>query len=282
MNLGFQQSHIVVIAGIFGSLVGSFLNVCIFRLPRECMSIVKPRSRCPSCLAPIRWFDNIPILSYIILKGRCRYCRRYISVQYFLVELLTAAIFSYIAYTNLGDYNNRWAIAIIQAYLISAMIIATFVDLEFRILPDEITISGIVISLLVGVAVPSVYRSPVAIVSNANISGLITALIGIAAGGLLIYIIGILGRIAFGKDAMGFGDVKYLAMLGGFLGWQGVLLTFFLACFIGSIFGIILYIVTRDRYIAFGPYLSLGGAMVLLFSDEVYWLLELYMKMVGR
>ena len=280
--MGFQQSHIVVIAGIFGSLVGSFLNVCIFRLPRECMSIVKPRSRCPSCLAPIRWFDNIPILSYIILKGRCRYCRRYISVQYFLVELLTAAIFSYIAYTNLGDYNNRWAIAIIQAYLISAMIIATFVDLEFRILPDEITISGIVISLLVGVAVPSVYRSPVAIVSNANISGLITALIGIAAGGLLIYIIGILGRIAFGKDAMGFGDVKYLAMLGGFLGWQGVLLTFFLACFIGSIFGIILYIVTRDRYIAFGPYLSLGGAMVLLFGDEVYWLLELYMKMVGR
>src|SRR5262245_4244871 len=147
-----QRLVLFVFSGLLGLLVGSFLNVCIFRLPRECMSIVRPRSRCVSCRAFIAWYDNIPVFSWLILGGRCRHCRVRISPRYVLVELLTSAIFLWAAHVQLyeGTLRPEWHRAVwfaIQAGLASSLIVCTFIDLEFTILPDEITLSGIVAGL---------------------------------------------------------------------------------------------------------------------------------------
>src|SRR5262245_39570558 len=137
----------LIFAGAFGLIVGSFLNVVIFRLPRACMSIAGGRSRCPGCRRQIAWYDNIPVLSWIVLRGRCRTCREPISARYALVELLTGALFAWAAYVQLyvapGEDVHRVTVFAIQAYLISAIVAATFIDIDFQILPDEINYSGV-------------------------------------------------------------------------------------------------------------------------------------------
>lgn len=249
------------------------------------MSILKPGSRCTVCLTPLGWYDNIPIISFLILGGKCRNCKSPISIRYALIELLTGVIFCYTAFLifyksgSLGFENIIQFI--IMVYLASAMIVATFIDLEFRIIPNEITYSGVILSIALSTFFPFIHQNPLpSIIDNKNLAGLASALMGTVAGGGLIYIIGVIGKLIFGKEAMGFGDVKYMAMLGGFLGWKGILLAFVLACLIGSIFGIITWIITKDRYIAFGPYLSLGGFLMLFFRDEVYKLVELYQSLI--
>ena len=268
---------------LFGIIIGSFLNVCIYRLPRAGMSILKPGSFCPGCKTPIRWYQNIPLFSFLALRGKCAKCSVRIPLRYPLVELLTGALFVLSAYWYLPDlaviraglspFDNlmdgermvRFAVTI---YLISILIVATFIDIEFRIIPDELTISGVILALLVSAFFPFLHKAIFPSLPS-FVSGLIGALAGIIVGGGVIYLVGIFGKLVFRKEAMGFGDVKLMAFLGGFLGWESTLYIFLAACFIGSIIGIILYFVTKDHYIAFGPYIALAALVVMFFKPQI-------------
>jgi leader peptidase (prepilin peptidase)/N-methyltransferase len=283
-----QLQVLFVFSGLLGLVIGSFLNVCIFRLPRNCMSIVGPRSRCPKCLNWIAWYDNIPVVSWALLGGKCRQCRHPISIRYTLVELLTGALFLYAGARALHGRHlsglesaERFAL---EAWFISALIICTFIDLEFRIIPDEVSLSGILIGLGASAAWPFLHpvglgdlpvlggRIPLAL-QQGHQASLAASALGAVVGAGAIYATGWMGKILFrkkvaeaGEDtAMGFGDVKFMAMAGAVLGWRGVLLTLLVACLWGSLFGIGKLVITRRMgFVPFGPFLSVG-ALTLLF-----------------
>lgn len=299
-----QSQYIVlfVFSGLLGLVVGSFLNVCIFRLPRNCMSIVKPRSRCPKCLSWIAWYDNLPVLSWVALGGKCRTCKNPISIRYTLVELLTGVLFLYAGYRALWggprlplaglwiyDQPLQTEAAVrffVEAWFVSALIVSTFIDLEFRILPDEITLSGVVIGLVASAAFPFLHGDEAlhsATIREPHLAALALSGLGAAAGGGSIYLVGVLGKWVFHREAMGFGDVKYMAMVGAVLGWRGVLLTFVIACLWGSIFGIGKLIVTRRMgYVPFGPFLSVGALTMLFASAQVDRVIKAYMDFNQR
>jgi len=283
-----HQLIFAVFAAVFGLLVGSFLNVCIFRLPRNCMSIVRPRSRCVRCLNLIAWYDNFPVVSYLVLGGRCRHCRERISPRYVLVELLTAAIFAYAAYiqiyrsTGLGTERAVWFA--VQSYLAAALIVCTFIDLEFRILPDEITISGIVLGLACGAAFPFLYRGdlptdPWGILRSDHVRGVVAGLLGGVVGAGMTYLVRVVGTWVYKKEAMGLGDVKFMGFLGAFLGWKGSFMTFLLGCLAGALFGIG-HLLVRGRIrgvqVPFGPFLAAGAMTMIFFGPDVYQLLSAY------
>jgi leader peptidase (prepilin peptidase)/N-methyltransferase len=279
-GLGFQPPPVfwIVSAAAFGAVVGSFCNVCIHRLPRRCLSVVRPRSRCPACLAPIAWYDNLPVLSWLLLGAKCRRCRAPIGWRYPAVELLTAGLFAAAAAVELADPSGPAGrlspgLIVIHAALLAALVVATFIDAEFRIIPDEITKPGIVAGLLASAAVPEIQRMPLHVPGAGDrVDALATALLGAAWGWGMLKAVQIFGEIAFARtlkklgtrEAMGLGDVKFMAMLGAFLGPHAVTLIFFMACLIGSVVGIVRLLFTRDHYIAFGPFLAVAaGAMVL-------------------
>lgn len=294
-----QKLTLLIFAGIFGLLVGSFLNVCIFRLPRECMSIVRPRSRCIVCRTFIAWYDNLPVVSWLFLGGKCRHCKTPISFRYVAVELLTGAIFAWAAYVQLyrGTLAPEWHRAAwfgVQTGLASALIVCTFIDLEFTILPDEITLGGIVLGLIAGSAFPFLFgmteRSLIIRPEHLGAlpagmrphgAGLVLSATGAVAGGLVIWLIGVVGKLIFRKEAMGFGDVKLMAFLGAFLGPQSVLMGLFVAVFLGAFFGIgKLVFLRRMGYVPFGPFLS-AGALVMVFAARPVWgALDAYLKFI--
>lgn len=243
---------------IFGSLIGSFLNVCIFRMPRE-ISIRKPsRSFCPHCQKQIYWYDNIPFISYILLGGRCRFCRKHIFWRYFLVEFLTASLLV-ILYHFLGLSVHFFVYSLLSC----ALIVATFIDFDFQIIPDEITIGGLVVGVLLSILFPELHQT------SSRLTSLINSGLGGLVGGGSIYLIGKFGEIVFRKESMGGGDVKFLAMIGSMVGWKFVLLIFFLAPLFGSIVGIILKLRKGVEIIPYGPYLSLATFFILIFGKEI-------------
>lgn len=249
-----------VIVILLGLIVGSFLNVCIYRMPRG-LNIIRPRSSCPSCGRPVRFYDNIPILSYLLLKGRCRDCSSPISIRYPIVEALNGIMYL-LAYMRFGpDYS----LLIVMAFL-SSMIVITFIDLEFQIIPDHITLPGI----LIGVVTSSlIFPDPF---ESHQVTGLVNALIGLFVGGGLFLAIAVLS-----KGGMGGGDIKMMAMVGAFMGWKGVLLTTLIGSVVGSVVGIGLMVFKgkdRKAKIPFGPFLALG-AVVTLFSGGL--ILEWYL-----
>lgn len=274
-----DEARLVVFiwTGLLGLLVGSFLNVCIFRLPRNCMSVVRPRSKCPRCRNLIAWYDNIPVLSWILLGGKCRHCAIRISPRYAAVELLTAALYLFASWrifygpgARLGPADQA-ALFVVHAWFLGALVVSTFIDLEFRILPDEITLSGVVVGLVWSAAFPAVmHTGDVHLLRtwNPHLAALVASAFGAALGGGSIWGVGVLGKLVFRKEAMGFGDVKFMAMVGSVLGWRATLLTFVLACLFGSVFGIVKRIVTGTfGYVPFGPFLS-AGALGMLFGSE--------------
>jgi leader peptidase (prepilin peptidase)/N-methyltransferase len=239
-------------AFIFGAVVGSFLNVCIFRLPVH-ESIIKPLSRCPHCHHPIRFFDNIPLISFIILKGKCRDCGAKISWRYPLVELITAVL-SLLLFLQFG-LTLRFLIFFVFT---SVLIVIAFIDLDHRIIPDILTLPGIPIFFLLAVFIVKVPW--------------LEALIGLAIGG------GILFAIAFGyeliskREGMGGGDIKLLAMIGGFLGWKSLLFVLLVSSFFGALVGITAMIIKKQdmKYaVPFGPFLS-AAAVAYFFWGDVF------------
>lgn len=247
---------------VVGACVGSFLNVCIWRLPRE-ESIVKPWSHCPHCNHKLAWYDNIPFLSYLILRGRCRYCKHPISFRYFMVELITASLF-----LGFFWYFGLSLIFLIYTALACALIVVTFIDLRHRIIPDEITISGLILGLIISFCYPPLHSSAIHRLS------ILHSVLGALIGGGVIYLTGIAGNFIFKKESMGGGDVKLLAMVGAFLGWKLALLTLFSACIFGSIIGLPLRIWRKVELIPFGPFLSIGAIISIIWGEEIIrWIL---------
>jgi leader peptidase (prepilin peptidase)/N-methyltransferase len=246
----------------FGAAVGSFLNVCIYRLPRK-ESIVRPRSHCPHCKEFIAWYDNIPFLSYILLRGRCRHCREQISFRYFIVEMLTACLIL-LLFNYLGLSLFFW----IYFVFFCSLIVASFIDIAIREIPDEITLGGMVIGLLLSTVFAQLHST----VSHGLALG--RACLGLLAGGGAIYITGLIGNVIFRKESMGGGDVKLMAMVGAFFGWQLALLTFFIAPFFGAAVGLVLKIKKGQSLIPYGPFLSLAALISFLWGEKIIaWLL---------
>ena len=238
---------------IFGLCIGSFLNVCIYRLPSS-MSIVNPsRSICPQCKSAISFYDNIPVFSYLWLKGRCRHCQAAISLRYPLVELMTGIIavdvFFMFGPTIAGS---------IYFIFISSLLVITFIDIDHKIIPDVISLPGIPIGLAASFVLPAMTFK--------------TALLGMLAGGGSLWIVAWTYSLITRKEGMGGGDIKLLAMIGAFIGWKGVVFTIFAASVAGTVLGMIVMLVKgKDlKYaIPFGPFLSIGAMSYLFFGEKV-------------
>jgi leader peptidase (prepilin peptidase)/N-methyltransferase len=242
----------IILIFILGLIVGSFSNVCIYRIPGN-ESIIFPASHCPKCRSKISPKDNIPLLSFILLKGRCRNCKSKISIQYPIVELLSGLIYLiiYLAY----GLSIQFLIYII---LSSALVIIAFIDLNEQIVPDVISLPGIVIGFIISFFVPYI--------------SFINSALGVVAGGGIILIIGMAGSAIFKKEAMGGGDVKLAAMIGAFLGWRYIIISLFLGFFLGALAGIILIlskIKSREDVVPFGPFIVLGSFITLLWGEKI-------------
>ena len=242
-----------------GLAVGSFLNVCIYRLPlRE--SLMWPASHCTSCNRPLAWFENIPVAGWLALRGRCRTCKARISAQYPLVEALTGAVF--VAGYLLYGWTPLLAVRLLFA---CAMIVLFFIDLRHQILPNVVTLPGIVVGFLASLALPP---------------GWLSSLIGIMAGGGVLFAISEIYYRTRGHEGLGMGDVKMLAMIGAFLGWPLMLLTLVFASFAGSLVGVGLLATGRGGMKAalpFGTFLAVGALVATAFGDPILdWYLGYY------
>lgn len=246
---------ILIVTFIIGACIGSFLNVCIFRIP-ESKSIVTPGSACPGCNTFLKFYDNIPILSYLFLLGKCRTCSAPISIRYPMVELLTGLL-AFAAVIKFGvsiDFS-------IYFIFICALVVITFIDLDHQIIPDIISLPGIPIGLLSSLFLASLYFKD--------------ALIGALIGGGSLFLVAWGYQLITGKEGMGGGDIKLLAMIGAFIGWQGVFFTIFVASASGSIIGAVLMLFAQKDLkfaVPFGPFLSLGAIAYIFFGPElIFW-----------
>ncbi len=242
---------------VMGAIIGSFLNVCICRLPKR-ESIIFPASYCPSCKKSILWYDNVPLLSYIILRGKCRFCKSAISPVYIAVEFLTGVLLLAL-FLSFGFTPKFFA----YSALTFGLIVATFVDFQIQEIPDEISIGGIVLGLLLSFAFPSILGD------ESRWRALLSSFLGVITGGGMIYLLGLTGEAIFKKEAMGGGDVKLLAMIGAFLGWKFTVLTFFMAPIFGSAVGIIMKYRYGKETIPYGSYLSIGALGSIFFGEKI-------------
>ncbi len=262
----------------FGAIIGSFLNVVIHRLPRE-ESIVFPNSRCPACGANISFYDNIPVLSYLILRGRCRTCRASISARYPAVEMLTGLL-----YVSVFLHDGLTFTLSFNLLFVTALIALIFIDAEFMILPDAITYPGMLFAIVARLAIPYFTGRPVfddlASLLHGTLAGwpvwaasLCGAVLGALAGGGSLWLIGWLWERLRGVEAMGLGDVKMMLMVGAYLGWRLTILTIFLGVLTGSIAGVSLMIGRGNRdlqmMLPFGIFLGLGSIIALLFGTSI-------------
>ena len=267
-----------VFAGIFGAIIGSFLNVVIHRVPNE-ESIVFPNSRCPSCGAVIAFYDNIPVLSYLLLGAKCRGCKQHISFRYPAVELLTAALFVAVAW-----HDGMGVRLPFDLVFVSALLALVFIDAEHMILPNVITYPGIVFAVVARLAIPFLTRTPhfddLPSLINGPFEGMPIwvaslggAVIGALAGGGSLWLMGWIWERLRGVEAMGLGDVKMMFMVGAYLGWRLTILTIFVGVLTGSIVGVLMMARQRERnmqmLLPFGIFLGLGAIASLLFGSQV-------------
>ena len=237
---------------LFGTIIGSFLTVCVYRLPQE-QSIVTPRSACPRCGQPIRWYDNVPVLSFILLRGRCRNCQASIPPRYPVIEITNG-----IGYLAVYGYFGWGWPAVVYAVFFSALLTITWIDWDHQIIPDVITLPGILLGLLSASLVLPV--------------GFVNSVIGIIVGGGVLLLMAWLSPLLFGKEGLGGGDIKLLAMVGAFLGWQHALGTLMIASVIGAVVGVGLMavrVMKRGQYMPFGPYLALGAILSLFYGPQM-------------
>ncbi|MBI4355194.1 MAG: prepilin peptidase [Candidatus Omnitrophica bacterium] len=244
---------------LLGAVFGSFLNVCIYRLPRE-LSLIRPGSHCPQCQRSLAWYENIPIVAYAALGGRCRSCRKPIGWQYPVVEALNGALWV-VLYRHFG----LSAVWVLYAAMASGLVVSTFIDLEFRIIPDEISLGGLLVGLVASVLVPELHHTA------HRGAALLQSVIGALVGGGLLYGTGVLGNVLFRRESMGGGDVKLLAMAGSLMGWQLATLSFFLAPLLAFIPGLMILLWKKSHEIPYGPFLALAIVASLIRGQ---WLLE--------
>jgi len=283
-NLQALNALLAVFSFVLGSMIGSFLNVCVYRLPRG-LSIVKPRSKCPKCDNPIAWYDNIPIVSWLVLGAKCRHCSQPISWQYPLVEAVTGVLFLLVFW--------RFGIAIatpIYMLLSAALVLATFVDFTDGTIPDEVSLPGIPIGIACSVLFMLYPRSGLSVMGPFELP-VVNSLVGALVGGVILFALDKGALLLLKKPGMGFGDVKLIAMLGAFFGLYGAVLIIIIASFIGSFVGIVLILAGKlqkvpapgdeetekgktdkpvlGHYLPFGPYLALAGVVVMLAGSAI-------------
>ena len=257
---------VIVLASLAGLLVGSFLNVCIYRLPRG-LSVVRPRSFCPNCNEPIRWYDNIPLLSFLWLRGRCRHCRRTIGWRYPAVELLSGILWaSSIAAFGLG-------FAFLRTILFGSILLCLlFTDWEYRLLPDSLTLGGMIMGLILAVADP---LKPGLVqlllgLDSTRLGALADAAIAALVGSSMLLLLGVAYRLLRGREGLGLGDVKMVAMIGAFCGLERSIQILALGSVLGTIIGgAYMWIQKKDPqryYLPFGSFLAAGG-LVFLFWE---------------
>jgi len=247
---------LVGVCVLLGLIFGSFANVLVYRLPKG-ESIVTPGSRCPSCGHALTWFENIPLLSWLALRGRCRYCRVAISMRYPLLELCMGVTWGYMA------WHSGWGLELLIALTLSMMLwVLAWIDLETGLLPNAITLPGI----------------GMGIVFSMVAGHLMDSLIGAVAGYGVFWLVAKMFFLLTGREGMGYGDFKLLAMLGAFLGWQALPFIIFLSSFCGAAIGSLYLLLTRHHIrtqIPFGPYLAASGMIWLLWgSDLLRWYLD--------
>jgi leader peptidase (prepilin peptidase)/N-methyltransferase len=279
-----------IAAAVLGCVVGSFLNVAIYRLPREGCSISRPiRSFCPHCRVTIRWYDNIPLLSYIMLRGRCRYCGTVISARYPLVEFLSCTVFFLAVFAFAVGAAPVWPRAAVVAVFSASMIVVTFIDIDYRIIPDEISLGGTGAAVVFSALIPSLHAaefhqarwvienlaSPLGFINELSpvlrdgALALGLSIAGGLAGLLAILIIRTVASAVARREAMGLGDAKLMAFAGAFLGWRGVLMVLMLGALIGALVAPAVRIIGRskDPKIAFGPFLAVAAVLMALAKE---------------
>lgn len=284
--LGIPEYIGYIFVFVLGACIGSFLNVVIYRVPNE-LSIVMPNSACPNCKNPIKPYDNIPVLSWLILGGKCRSCKEPIAWRYPAVELLTAWLFVLVAW-QIG-FTPFLAVALAFS---AAMISLIFIDAEHMILPNVITYPMFVIALIVRIVFPIAFGYTFSDMTYGPISSLhgypawavslAGALFGALIGGGSLWAVGAIWKLLRGVDAMGLGDVKLLFGIGALLGWRLTILTIFIGAFTGAIAGAAILIVRKDKdmqsQIPFGIFLGIGSFVALLFGDRlIAWYLTQFM-----
>jgi leader peptidase (prepilin peptidase)/N-methyltransferase len=253
-----ESSLAAVVGGLFGAVIGSFLNVCIVRLPAE-QSVVSPPSRCPQCGKPVEWRDNVPMLSWLLLGGKCRGCGKPISILYPLVELATALLWAGMAW-----YYGLSLEALTGALFGTLLIGIALTDAREYIIPNEFTYGGLAIGLVLSAA--------------GGLDSVVSALIGAVVGFGILWLVGIAGRWAFKEEAMGGGDIKMMAMVGAFVGWQGVLLTIFLGALAGTAIFLPLTLLGRKKLVPFGVFLAIGAAVTYVIGPSI---IEWYRRYLG-
>ena len=305
--LNLSPIFIYFLVFVFGTIWGSFFNVCIYRIPRG-ESIISPPSHCPKCGKKIKWYDNIPILSYIFLRGKCRYCKNPISPQYAIVEFITGVLFAY-TYVVYGlSY-----LFLFYCIVISLLLIGSVIDLKYLILPDFTTVGGFIFVFfshflfdLLNLSIPlfSIQRDffislsellslKISFLTSSSHYIIIYTFLGAFLGFLFFVILAIIGKIVFKREAMGGGDIKLITFLGALCGPIGVFLVIFISSLLGSIVGIILYSLGRKRtkgaeetiwndedfsfleegyYVPYGPFLALAGIIVIFWGKEFFML----------
>jgi leader peptidase (prepilin peptidase)/N-methyltransferase len=251
---------LVIISAIFGAVVGSFLNVVILRLPDDDKSIVYPASHCPRCASPLHWYENIPIVSYLFLRGKCSHCRLPISLQYPLVELMMALLAAALM------YQFQLSIAAAGYFLFTAaLLVIIFIDIHHQIIPDVISLPGIVLGVLFSLISDTVTWQ--------------SSLIGLLVGGGVLYAVAYFYYLLRKADGMGGGDIKLLAMIGAWLGWQSLPFVIFASSLSGSIVGLIAMFYQKKggrTRIPFGPFLSLSALVYTFYSEKILYFFQLY------
>lgn len=233
--------------------MGSFLTVCVHRIPKG-QSVVAPRSACPQCGRQIPWYDNVPLFSFLWLRGRCRSCQARIPPRYPIIELANGLGYLLVVW----QFGLIWP-TIVYAGLVSVFLVVSWIDWDHKIIPDVITLPGIVVGFLCAALVLP--------------TGWLNSLVGILVGGGILLVLAWASPFLFGKEGIGGGDIKFLAMVGAFLGWQQALLTLMVGSVVGAVIGVVLLatkVLQKGQYIPFGPYLALGGLIAVLWGSELW------------
>ena len=269
-----QQIVYSVFVFCFGAAIGSFLNVVVYRLPRG-KSLIWPPSHCPHCQHELSMArDNIPIVGWFVVGGKCRYCGEPIPFRYSVVEFLTAAFVLASYWYLVWHKGHTVGHYVVWTGLALAIVAAGLIDLRYYIIPDVITKVGMWTAPVVSLLVPTIHWSLGWPKGHVHVQAFMSSLVGLAAGAGFVYLVGVVGKVIFGRDAMGFGDVKFVGMIGGFLGWQAIIWTFI----IGSILGLASVVVgfTRpDRgELPFAPWLGLGAIAFMIWREPLVGMLE--------